>query len=289
MRMHHLHGVTRKQQRRPFVVLRRVPLWAVLFTSMFCLGAGTVHAQTETDRNASPSGCAPLIGQYKYFEQIQKKAYESDPAFMRLLARLRDTNAILESIQQTGKELEGRKDLPGATRETDSKETEDFIRRSLRNLRLPTCYENRYIYWMLTNYASQVDEARRSLRLPLSSKPKIASLPTTEINAYTYPAAGNRDNVIAFNSQLFLFAYQMTKVTLPTIELEYSSGKVGIDRSRTAAFRAIASDNDLRLNFTMALLEFLLLVDPETQPLAPSVRPSGHHVHNWHGAVCCRA
>jgi hypothetical protein len=36
----------------------------------------------------------------------------------------------------------------------------------------------------------------------------LATLPTTEVNAFTYPGNGDLENVIAFDTQLFQFAYQ---------------------------------------------------------------------------------
>lgn len=248
-------------------------VWVLCLTALLVLPWASAYAQPKEEPHISPCRSCARDRTYKYFEEIQCKAYGSDPGLMRFLAASQDLNQVLESIDETGRELATRKDLPGASREDESRETSEFIRLSLRNLRLPTCYENRYVYWMLTNYAQQIDDARRSLKLPLRGRPKIASLPTTEINAYTYPADGNRDSVVAFNTQLFMFAYQMTKVTLPTIGIDLAQGSVGVDRSRATALRAIATEKHLRLNFTMALLEFLLLVDPSTQPLAPSYDP----------------
>lgn len=211
---------------------------------------------------------------YKYFEQVQYDAYTSNPIFQQILTKLRSSEEVLKSLQETDKLLESR-DNPLGGRSWRSGETDDYVKRSLKNLKLPTCYENPFTFFLLSEYAKEIDEARRNLGLPLPSQVNLATLPTTEVNAYTYPAAGDIGSVVALNTQLFMFAYQMTKVTIPTVGIQNDeqSKRVAVDHSREHAFLAIATKPDIQANFSTALLEFLLLTPPSTEPLAQSYDP----------------
>jgi hypothetical protein len=118
---------------------------------------------------------------------------------------LRNFQDLLKTLKETGQELDARPNpLGGAGFQSGN--IEGYIRTSLAKLRLPTCYENPLIFFMLTEYAKRIDQARRDLRMPLPSEINLATLPTTEINAYTYPATTDVGSVIALNAQLFMFA-----------------------------------------------------------------------------------
>ena len=227
--------------------------------------------RSEATENFKSCATSPT---YKYFEHVQYDAYMSNPEFQSLLVALRDKQQILQSLKETGSELDKR-DNPLSSPDIASPQTDAYIEKQLRDLKLPTCYENPFTFWILRQYAQRVDAARQDLHLLLPSQVNLATMPTTDINAYTYPAQGDLGSVIAFNTQLFMFDYQMTKVTLPTIAIanEESSHRVAVDHSLRQAIAAIESQPDIRTNFAMAILEFLLLTPPTTQPLVVSYDP----------------
>jgi tetratricopeptide (TPR) repeat protein len=191
-----------------------------------------------------------------------------------MLPGLRDANAVLEAIRKTGVDLDKRNDPLGSGKSDDTK-TMAFIQKSLKSTPIPTCYENPLTYMMLMQYVKQIEAARRTLKLPLPTRVDFATFPTTEVDAYTLPADEGRNSVIAVNSQLFMFDYQMTKVTLPTIDIskDEQSGYIKVDHSPALAAERIKSNPDTPTNFTMAVLEFLGLTDSSTQPLAKSYDP----------------
>ena len=237
---------------------------AVLYLVIACNAPGNAEA-TEPMRS-----CA-ITPTYRYFEQIQYAAYASNPEFQKLLITLRSPQRIQRTLDKTGKDLDKRENpLGGKARK--SKNVNDYITRSLKSRKLPTCYENPLLFFMLSQYAMKINSARKALNLPLQSQINLATLPTTEVNAYTYPATQDVGSVIAMNSQLFMFAYQMTKVTIPTIGIrkDNTTSRVAVDHSIQRANQAIESNPDLKINFSMALLEFLGLTSPSTQPLAQS-------------------
>ncbi|NEU08002.1 hypothetical protein GZH53_06725 [Flavihumibacter sp. R14] len=215
---------------------------------------------------------------YRFFEKEQLSAFcnvrSGKMLFNKLLNLSQKEQArIFNSVIRA---LDGRQNsipsLEGLMSPEGKKHLSDEMSR-----KLPTCYEDPYVYSLISYFMSEVEKARIRLRLPLKIIPKYGSLPTSEINAYTYPpdtAAGNvdmRGSVIGFNRQLFMFAYQMTKITLPTIGVVSSnkSNFIEIDASLKAAKRAILLSPSLKRNFTNALLEFTQHADPSTQPIDP--------------------
>jgi len=202
---------------------------------------------------------------YKYFEAIQRTAYQSSPITREMW---QNVEALKRSLKENDKELRQRPNSLGSGSPVTDKDS-DRITNAVLSQKLPTCYENPLIYYMLNEYVKRIELARKQLGFSLNLPPKFGSLPTADINAYTYPATTVRDSVIAFNTQLFMFAYQMTKVTMPTISVsnDTRTKRVEVDLSLDGAKRSIERNGDLKTNFAMALLEFLLLVDPSTEPL----------------------
>ena len=54
-------------------------------------------------------------------------------------------------------------------------------------IRVPTCLENPNFYFLISHLAIDAEVARQELGLPLWELPKFGSLPSNDINAYTYP------------------------------------------------------------------------------------------------------
>jgi tetratricopeptide (TPR) repeat protein len=218
---------------------------------------------------AMPEPCA-TDPTYADFEYVQRAAYDANPAARALLAA---NDEIEKTFSEVDRELRSRPNAESAKQDDDA--AMKRIIQQILALKLPTCFESRMFYWMIQNYARDVDAARRRLHLPLHALPKYGSLPTDDANAYTYPATKTTGSVIAFNTVLFMFDYQMAKVTLPTIRITDSgSSTLSVDHSRATAIKAIHDQSDLPTNFTMAILEFLGMVPHETRPIAPQLDAS---------------
>jgi len=211
---------------------------------------------------------------YHYFEQEQLQAYCETEEGKQLLLRLRNPVYIKQILRETDSSINDRPNSIGFEGKVINDETNRHLNSGL-NEKLPTCFENPLVYIMIKNYVSKVEKARKQLKLPLKQLPKYGSLPTASVNAYSYPAEfkpgdlSARGSIIGFNTMLFMFAYQMTKVTLPTVTVSQNGhgNKILIDPSREAAIGNIDDNPDIRINFIMAILEFLRLTNPETQPL----------------------
>lgn len=211
---------------------------------------------------------------YHYFEQEQLSAYCETEEGKQLLLRLRNPEYVRRILRETDSSINDRPNNIGLTGKVIDDDTNKYLNAAIRE-KLPTCFENPMVYVMIKHYVSQVEKARKQLGLPLKQLPKYGSLPTASINAYSYPAEfkpgdfSARGSIIGFNTMLFMFAYQMTKVTLPTVTVSQSGqgNKIIIDPSKEAAIANIDNNPDVRTNFIMAILEFLRLTDHETQPL----------------------
>jgi tetratricopeptide (TPR) repeat protein len=204
---------------------------------------------------------------YADFEYVQRAAYDANPAARALLA---SNGEIEKTLSAVDSELAARPNAESKSTNAHADPGTNRIIRQMLATKLPTCFESRMVYWLIQNYARDIDAARRRLKLPLGALPKYGSLPTEDVNAYTYPATKTTGSVIAFNTVLFMFDYQMAKVTLPTIRVTASgSSKVSVDHSRAVAIKAINDQPDLPTNFMMAVLEFLGIVPHETRPIAP--------------------
>ena len=258
-----------KRQRSNFRSLGSKVTWS-LFAS-FCLGLLLVSVTEAQVPPFKPCAQEPT---YKYFEVVQYKAYTSDPKLQKLLPHLQDMGRLMKEIKEIGAQLDKR-DNPLNVPNTDSPDTLDLIEHWVENLKLPTCYESPLVYILLKQYAENIDQARKEMNLPMPSVVHIATLPTTEVNAYTYPATDNRDSVIAFNAQLFMFAYQMSKVTFPTLEVrnDQASGRIAVNTSKKRALELLKNNPDIVTNYVMAILEFLLLAPPSTEPISQSYDP----------------
>ena len=241
-------------------------LFASLFLSLLLISV--------TEAQVPPFKPCAQDPTYKYFEVLQYKAYTSDPKLQELLPNLQNMGRLMKEIKETGAQLDKR-DNPLNVPNSDNPDTLDLIKRWVDNLKLPTCYENPLVYILLKQYAENIDKARQEMNRPMLSVVHIATLPTTEVNAYTYPATDSRDSVIAFNAQLFMFAYQMSKVTFPTLEVrnDQASGRIAVNTSKKKALELLNSNPDIVTNYVMAILEFLLLVPPSTEPISQSYDP----------------
>jgi tetratricopeptide (TPR) repeat protein len=242
----------------------------------------TLQAEVKMGNSGSPSFRVPaedVPGQptqcatdptYQYFEAKQKKEYLKNPVAKVLLA---DLASIERTIDEVTKELDQRTNSLAPVAPTPQEDNE-FLKKMLR-VHLNTCYENRLFYAMITEYIRQIDEARKRLKLPLPIVPKYGTLPIPDINAVTFPSTETTDSIIAFNNQLFSFDYQLTKVVLPTIHVseDVRTHMVKVDFSQSAADKAIQEKPDTKVNFVMALLEFLLITPPSTRPLDKAYDP----------------
>ena len=223
-----------------------------------------LQAQKVTASAPEPFRSCAETDAFKAFELEQYNQYVSSSKYQRLLVDLRKKDELLKSLIAVEEQLNARPDKLNDTKTDKKFDVQKLLARALQGQKLPTCYENPLTYYMLSAYAKDIDKARRSLKLDIPKPLTIATLPSDDINAYTYPVLDGSESVVAVNTQLFMFVYQMAKVTMPTVTTHREGDKISVDVSFDQPSPKIAT------NFAMAILEFLSLVDPSTEPLDSS-------------------
>jgi hypothetical protein len=250
--------------------------WPRLLCQCAMLGASLIAANTSRSETIEAEQHCAKTPTYKHFEDVQYTAYtQTSPYFYSLLKETRNQQQFVEDIKRVGEEIDKRKDSLGTSRtdnQSYSSASNDIIKQ-LRELQLPTCYENPLTYYLLMNYKKQLDVAKSDLAYENTDEINLATLPTVDINAHTYPAFGGKGNVLAFNVQLFMFDYQITKTLMSTIQLRQSGENISVDVGVNSAIESLKRDHNINIDFSVALLEFLGLTTPSTRPLDQAYDP----------------
>jgi hypothetical protein len=202
---------------------------------------------------------------HKYFEELQRAEYELNPNLDRFRHDKQAQLQFVENFRKSATQDQKRMGVPSDLSNTELQSDESIIPLS----KLPTCYENRYLYNLIDQYVRRVEHARKELGLHLSAPPQFGSLPTTDVNAYTFPAPTGV-NIIAFNEQLFRFDALLTLIILKTISFKTNPSNprtTSVDTSPEVVYRAVEQDSNIRQNFVLALLEFIHVVPFGSQPL----------------------
>src|SRR6266849_2460432 len=219
-------------------------LWLPLVLAAPFCAFGQTAVESITPCAADPT--------YKYFEEIQRTQYIQHP---NKAGYLKFDPALYSNLVT---QLNKRPNiLPG--KPTIDVGDEVRINEFIKKLKAPTCFESPEIYWLIETHVQTIEAARKRLKLSLKAPPKFASLPTAEINAYTYPATGTHDSIIAFNTQLFMFDYQLAKAVIPSLGITLDpTGKYLVIRNDPNFTRAyLAAHPEVKGNFASSVLEFI--------------------------------
>jgi hypothetical protein len=222
---------------------------------------GTSANSKQTPRTQT-TDCA-TDATYQYFERIQKREYLKNPIARKYL----DSRTVDALLDQKGNELNQRPNTGNAKKPYSTEEL-NSIKQQLKMIKLPTCYEDSMIHFLISNYVSEIERARQALKLQLVLPPKYGTLPIADINAATYPATATTDSIIGFNAQLFMFDYEMAKVVLPLFDIGLNAeNSLMADISRKSVERVLKENRNIANNFLSALLEFMLLIPQQDRPV----------------------
>ncbi len=234
---------------------------------LFCLsgfvsiyGVDRAYAAEDVTQNVLPQPCATDPA-YQEFEKSQIAAYESDDQDFRIFL---DPNFQDKVLQDTIGHLRRRShDRP----KRFPREGGDIgnIQDDANRLRLPTCFENRAIYFIMSHLAGDVENARQQLGLPLHGKARFGSISSNDINAYTYLTADGKDGVIALNYQLFNFTRRMTELAAKAIDTDLKGLRLSQAQVITQGLLAVSYNNEAKNRFVKTLRGLLL-----GNPLGPS-------------------
>jgi hypothetical protein len=226
-----------------FPLLRIGLLALLLFASIFSVGA-----------DKCPDACAKDPA-YKNFEYLQCAAYNSDPLLVEVWHNTSTINRSFKSIEQNN---------PGVRKYSKS------LKKEIYKQSLPTCYENRVAYYLITMYMGMIKTASERLNKRGPVEPRYGSLPSTEINAFTI--VDSRDErIVAFNTQLFAFSQQMSHVVSPMVRAQLQTAHSLW--SEDVARQIVNQFPGEHLEFITALLEFLEVMPGEQLITIPGTTP----------------
>jgi hypothetical protein len=235
---------------------------------------------------------------YQYFESLQKQAYDEDAGAMELL---RQIDADFKSLL---KESANPKPVGPQRDPRIRPETAQEMQRALNHVRVPTCYEVPTTYFMLQGNIARVTAAAIKLGHPINGVPRFGTLPTMEVNAYTFFDPLTKERVIAFDVDFFRFAFVLTRLAISTIPPEgFDNLARFVNRDQTDLIADVWLHQEWKDNLVGAVSEFVLLrsVPPSKRPDARSLPLStqltaalimfatahelGHVIKNHHAAL----
>jgi len=198
---------------------------------------------------------------YKHFESLQRTLYEQNPA---LDTFRKDLNAQRDFLAAANDFVNDDPNAFGVN--PDFAKSDAMISESALPPDPPTCYQNRFIYDMLRRYVYAIEAAYRELNgRPLRSSPRFGTWPINQVNAYTLPAIGNVESILAFNDQLFSFDQTLSTLILRTVPINTDSA-LDIERIRHADLSTAGFYETLKQHpgvpqsqFMVAVLEFMEL------------------------------
>jgi hypothetical protein len=229
------------------------PIWCLGLA--FLLGLSPqVNASVvlQGQQNVLPQPCA-TDPNYQEFERIQRDAYLADQNFAYRTFLSKETQKELrQKVVQTLRERLQNNTMLGSTRGFDQ-----VVDSQLAELKLPTCYENAALYFMIEKYAHDVETARRELRIAMPRIPKFGSLPSNDINAYTYPSSDGIGSIIAINAQLLTFIHEMSTIVAGSVNPSLTGKRLSQAEVITQGLLAISYDEQTKAAFVKTIVGLL--------------------------------
>jgi len=171
-------------------------------------------ARAQSPQEIKPCAKDPT---YRFLEAYQQDAYESSPISFEILQE--DRARVLKPAAETLKRDARRPNTLGVPSLIDA-EGAKRLDSAVKRIKVPTCFEDPVIYYMIQGNVQAIERARKALHLNLTHPPKYGSLPTSEVNAKTYFDADTGERIIGFNNELFRFADVLTQLSVATIPVE---------------------------------------------------------------------
>jgi len=255
-------------QRINFNLLIRCACGALLLCLVVAASAdgNTLDSDPENDVLGPP--CAKDVA-YREFEKIQADAYLSDGISFRIFL---DKKLIDQIEEHTSRNLRDRSGQHNSANRNTIDIPPGFdrqIQSEMANLKIPTCYENPLYYFMIEQYARDIETARRELGLPLpGGAARFGSIASNDINAYTYPSSDGRNGIIAINVQLLRFISQMTQLAVSAVDPVWHQDKPDHAAMLAQGLMAISYNAEAQDNFIETILSLLAgRPGPKIRPL----------------------
>ncbi len=151
--------------------------------------------------------------------------------------------------------------------DAQKKEFLEKINQELQNQKLQSKYEDPTGYYLIDSLNKEIQQVISSLSIKIDSKPIIGTLPTREVNARAFPVPGTELVIIAFDEQIFNFAYLFSKAVANAIpDSSRQNGKTFFEISEEKVRKRIVSNPEVLTRFQEVLQAYLLEGLPGAAP-----------------------
>ncbi|NKK60604.1 hypothetical protein GFM44_32735 [Rhizobium leguminosarum bv. viciae] len=194
----------------------------------------------EDDQTRAPSNPGHFLSDsehaYGYIEGLQAMAWQKKPDYPHWTGSTEDREKLRKLLEDLDKRDPGDKATAGSYAAT----FDAMVKRLSRAM--PTRYEDpNSIALMCT--AGRLVEAEIVKDVPAFDLPYLGTLPTPTLNAMARSVPGETTEFVVVNSSLFLFAHELGKIGLATVDIEAQGDKIAIDTS-DALFNRLRKDPD---------------------------------------------
>lgn len=196
---------------------------------------------------------------YHYLERIQESIYRDDPTAFRWKGTPEQVAALKKHMDVLFARLAANPLTKGIAEQR--KAFEKYYWEQLGKP-MPTRFEDPLNYSLLRNFA---DDVLATLRPRDGDKgphgpalPHLGTLPIRTVNAETIAIPQSSEHLIVVNPKLFTFCYELSKIALETVEIDYdpATDQAKIDFSAQTAEKRLDKDPDLAKRMAALLLEF---------------------------------
>jgi hypothetical protein len=131
---------------------------------------------------------------------------------------------------------------------------------------LPTAYERRPHYVLLRRAVDDIERVIGEQGLQLPSVPVVGTLRTGRTNAMTVSVPGSNDSLVLFESELFHFAYLLSKAVVTAMAASGGSTPASLSPKKEDVTRRIREMPEVLRHFQEVLMAYVAVGRPGVAP-----------------------
>ncbi len=140
------------------------------------------------------------------------------------------------------------------------------VLRELEEKPLPTTHECAPHYSLLRSSADQIEKAITLEGLQVRPTPVLGTLRTGRVNALTVAVPGSDEYVVLFESELFHFAYLLSKAIVAAMSVSEGKTTAVLSPSREDVIRRLRAAPEVLARFQQVLIAYAALGRPSAAP-----------------------
>jgi hypothetical protein len=138
----------------------------------------------------------------------------------------------------------------------------------------PTKFEDPMTYMLMSGLSRDIEAIIRKLKVPLSGRPAVGTLPTGSVNAITFQVPMSTQRLVVFEAQLFTFALLISKAVAQILPVESTPDggtKISADPKHVDAL--LKANPDAARRFADVVLNYILVGQPAAaEPYMPEAK-----------------